>query len=135
VLRVLSRLRYRLAACTHAAPRRAEPRICCATAAAVGFGVGSGVTYWLLAEGKLPLPARGVDAAVGAGAAAAVAAEALRHPAAAHGLPSGSETLRVRAARGSAVHGCALLRALCRTHPTCVHSLHCRPCLCARTDV
>jgi hypothetical protein len=74
---------------------RAEPRICTA-AAAVGFGVGSGVTYWLLAEGKLPLPARAVGASVGAGAAAVSAAEALRHPAAAHGLPSGSETLRVR---------------------------------------
>jgi hypothetical protein len=62
----------------------------------VGVGVGGVVTYALVADGRLPLPSGARRAAAPAAASDDVAA-ALSHPAAAHGLPSSSETLRVRA--------------------------------------
>jgi len=62
----------------------------------VGVGVGGVVAYALVADGRLPLPARARRAAAGASAAGGDVAAALAHPAAQHGLPSSSETLRVR---------------------------------------
>ena len=62
----------------------------------VGLGVGGCVTYALVADGRLPLPSGARRAAAPAAAVAGEVAAALAHPAAAHGLPSSSETLRVR---------------------------------------
>ena len=67
----------------------------------VGLGVGGCVTYALVADGRLPLPSGARRAAAPAAAPGEVAA-ALAHPAAAHGLPSSSETLRVRTLRVAA---------------------------------
>ena len=67
----------------------------------VGLGVGGCVTYALVADGRLPLPSGARRAAAPAAAPGEVAA-ALAHPAAAHGLPSSSETLRVRMLRVAA---------------------------------
>ena len=73
----------------------------------VGLGVGGCVTYALVADGRLPLPSGARRAAAPAAAPSEVAA-ALAHPAAAHGLPSSSETLRVRLLRGAAASFVAL---------------------------